>query len=137
MKKQDLFEKKEAIRYLFWGVVTVAFNYLSYLFLQAVMAYQIANLLSIVATKIFAYCTNRKFVFRSKSGRLDQVKEIARYILSRGLTGVVDFFGLILLTETILPDDRLGKIIMIGVTTALNYFLGKMFVFQRSESDEV
>lgn len=134
MKKQDLFEKKEAVRYLFWGVVTVAFNYLSYLLLQAVMAYQIANLLSIVATKIFAYCTNRKFVFRSKSGKFDQVKEIARYLVSRGLTGVVDFFGLILLTETILPDDRLGKMIMIGVTTVLNYFLGKIFVFQKSET---
>lgn len=134
MKKQDLFEKKEATRYLFWGVVTVAFNYLSYLLLQAVMAYQIANLLSIVATKIFAYCTNRKFVFRSTSGKFDQVKEIARYLVSRGLTGVVDFFGLILLTETILPDDRLGKMIMIGVTTVLNYFLGKIFVFQKSET---
>lgn len=134
MKKQDLFEKKEAVRYLFWGVVTVAFNYLSYLLLQAVMAYQIANLLSIVATKIFAYCTNRKFVFRSTSGKFDQVKEIARYLVSRGLTGVVDFFGLILLTETILPDDRLGKMIMIGVTTVLNYFLGKIFVFQKSET---
>lgn len=137
MKKQELFEKKEATRYLFWGVVTVAFNYLSYLLLQAVMAYQIANLISIVATKVFAYCTNRKFVFRSKSGKLDQVKEIARYIVSRGLTGVVDFLGLILLTETILPDDRLGKIIMIGVTTVLNYFLGKIFVFQKAEGDEV
>ncbi len=134
MKKQDLFEKKEATRYLFWGVVTVAFNYLSYLLLQAVMAYQIANLLSIVATKVFAYCTNRKFVFRSTSGKFDQVKEIARYLVSRGLTGVVDFFGLILLTETILPDDRLGKMIMIGVTTVLNYFLGKIFVFQKSET---
>lgn len=134
MKKQDLFEKKEAVRYLFWGVVTVAFNYLSYLLLQAVMAYQIANLLSIVATKVFAYCTNRKFVFRSTSGKFDQVKEIARYLVSRGLTGVVDFFGLILLTETILPDDRLGKMIMIGVTTVLNYFLGKIFVFQKSET---
>lgn len=135
MKKQDLFEKEEAVRYLFWGIVTVAFNYLSYLLLQAVLPYQIANLLSIVGTKVFAYCTNRKYVFRSKSGKLDRVKEIIRYILSRGLTGVVDFVGLILLTETILPDDRLGKIIMIGVTTVMNYFLGKIFVFRRSERE--
>lgn len=135
MKKQELFERREAVRYLFWGIITVAFNYLSYLLLQAVMPYQIANLLSIVGTKIFAYCTNRKYVFQSRSGKLDQVREIVRYILSRGLTGVVDFFGLILLTETILPDDRLGKIIMIGVTTVMNYFLGKIFVFRTSERE--
>ena len=135
MKKKELFEKKEAMRYVFWGVVTVGVNYLSYLLLQLFMPYQAANLISIVMTKVFAYCTNRKFVFRSQSGSREQVKEIIRYILSRGLTGVVDFFGLILLTETILPDDRIGKIVMIGVTTVMNYFLGKIFVFKSSERD--
>ena len=64
LKKEALFEKKEAMRYVFWGIVTTIFNYVSYFLLQMMMSYQIANLISIVATKTLAYCTNRTFVFR-------------------------------------------------------------------------
>ena len=130
MKIQNLFEKKEVTRYLFWGVITVIVNYISYLLLKIIMPYQIANLISIIFTKIFAYYTNKKYVFRSVTGVWEQIKEIARFILGRGFTGLVDFFGLIMLTELFLIDDRLGKVIMIVITTILNYFLGKVFVFK-------
>lgn len=126
---QYLFEKKEAARYLFWGVVTVVINYFSYLLLKLILPYQMANLISIVFTKIFAYYTNKKFVFRTVTSMKEQLKEIVRYIMGRGVTGIVDFCGLIVLTEFFLLDDRLGKIVMIVVTTVLNYFLGKLYVF--------
>ena len=131
MKIQNLFEKKEVTRYLFWGVITVIVNYISYLLLKIIMPYQIANLISIIFTKIFAYYTNKKYVFRSVTGVWEQIKEIVRFILGRGFTGLVDFFGLIMLTELFLIDDRLGKVIMIVITTILNYFLGKVFVFKQ------
>ena len=130
MKIQNLFEKKEVTRYLFWGVITVIVNYISYLLLKIIMPYQIANLISIIFTKIFAYYTNKKYVFRCVTGVWEQIKEIVRFILGRGFSGLVDFFGLIMLTELFLIDDRLGKVIMIVITTILNYFLGKVFVFK-------
>lgn len=132
MKVQNIFEKKEAIRYLFWGVITVVVNYVGYLLLKLIMPYQAANLISIVFTKVFAYCTNKKFVFQTETNLKEQVKEIVRYVLGRGITGLVDFFGLIILTELLLVDDRLGKMIMIVVTTVLNYLFGKLFVFRKT-----
>lgn len=129
MKVQYFFEKKEAVRYLFWGVITVIVNYAGYLLLKIFMPYQAANLISIIFTKIFAYCTNKKFVFQTVTDLKEQLKEILRYIAVRVTTGLVDFFGLILLTEVLLVDDRIGKVFMIMITTALNYFLGKVFVF--------
>lgn len=135
MKVQDVFEKKEAIRYIFWGVITVVVNYASYLLLKIIMPYQAANLISIIFTKIFAYCTNKKFVFHTETHLKEQAKEIARYILGRGITGLVDFLGLIVLTELFLLDDRLGKMVMIVITTILNYFLGKLFVFKKDSID--
>lgn len=131
MKIKKFFEKREVTRYLFWGVITVIVNYISYLLLKIFMPYQIANLISIIFTKVFAYYTNKKYVFRSVTGVWEQIKEIARFILGRGFTGLVDFFGLIMLTELFLIDDRLGKVIMIVITTILNYFLGKVFVFKQ------
>lgn len=132
MKVQNIFEKKEAIRYLFWGVITVVVNYVSYILLKIIMPYQAANLISIVFTKVFAYCTNKKFVFQTETNLKEQAKEIVRYILGRGITGLIDFFGLIILTELLLVDDRLGKMIMIVVTTVLNYLFGKLFVFRKT-----
>lgn len=131
MKIKKFFENREVMRYLFWGVITVIVNYISYLLLKIIMPYQIANLISIIFTKVFAYYTNKKYVFRSVTGVWEQIKEIARFILGRGFTGLVDFFGLIMLTELFLIDDRLGKVIMIVITTILNYFLGKVFVFKQ------
>ncbi len=127
----SIFEKKEAARYLFWGVITVLLNYFSYLFLKQFLTYQIANLFSIIITKIFAYCTNKKFVFQTKTNFKEQIYEIFRYIMGRGFTGVVDFVGLIFLVNVLSMDDRIGKMIMIVVTTALNYLLGKIFVFKK------
>lgn len=136
MKIKKFFENREVMRYLFWGVITVIVNYISYLLLKIIMPYQIANLISIIFTKVFAYYTNKKYVFRSVTGVWEQIKEIARFILGRGFTGLVDFFGLIMLTELFLIDDRLGKVIMIVITTILNYFLGKVFVFKQSRNSE-
>lgn len=135
MKMNRIFEKKEAARYLFWGVMTVLLNYFSYLFLKQFLPYQIANLFSILITKVFAYCTNKKFVFRTKTGLKEQIYEICRYILGRGFTGVVDFVGLIFLVNVLSMDDRIGKMIMIVITTALNYLLGKVFVFKKKPED--
>ncbi len=135
MKMNRIFEKKEAARYLFWGVMTVLLNYFSYLFLKQFLPYQIANLFSILITKVFAYCTNKKFVFRTKTGLKEQIYEIFRYILGRGFTGVVDFVGLIFLVNVLSMDDRIGKMIMIVITTALNYLLGKVFVFKKKPED--
>ena len=121
---------------MFWGVMTVLLNYFSYLLLKQFLAYQIANLCSIIITKVFAYCTNKKFVFRTKTNFKEQLSEIFRYILGRGLTGIVDFVGLIILVNALSMDDRIGKMIMIVITTALNYILGKIFVFKQKPKEE-
>lgn len=133
MQGSKIFEKKEALRYFFWGVITVLVNYFSYFLLKQFMAYKIANLISIVFTKVFAYYTNKKFVFRTKTNLKGQVMEVVRYVLGRGFTGLVDFVGLIVLVDVIRMDDGNGKMAMIVITTALNYVLGKVFVFKKED----
>lgn len=131
MQGSKIFEKKEALRYLFWGVITVLVNYFSYFLLKQFLVYQIANLISIIFTKVFAYYTNKKFVFQTKTSLKGQVMEVVRYVLGRGFTGAVDFVGLIVLVDVFSMDDGIGKMVMIVITTALNYVLGKVFVFKK------
>lgn len=132
--KSKLFEKKEAFRFAFWGVVTTLANYFSFFLLEKVMAYQIANLISIIFTKVFVYYTNKRFVFRTKTNWKGQVGEVFRYVVGRGFTGVVDFFGLIVLVDLMGIDGRIGKIIMIAVIMPLNYILGRVFVFKKDKA---
>lgn len=134
--KSKLFEKKEAFRFAFWGVVTTLANYFSYFLLQKVMAYQIANLISIIFTKVFVYYTNKRFVFRTKTNWKGQIGEVLRYVVGRGFTGVVDFFGLIVLVDVLGIDGRIGKMIMIAVIMPLNYILGRVFVFKKDKGAE-
>ena len=127
---------RELIDYGIWGVATVAFNMLSYLFFKLFMPYQFANLFSIITTKIFAYFVNKLFVFHTKSNIIETMKEMFRFILARALTGVVDYFGLIVLVNYLYIGDNLGKAIMIVITTILNYILGKYNVFVKNKESE-
>ncbi|MDE7199446.1 MAG: GtrA family protein [Lachnospiraceae bacterium] len=131
--KYKIFETREAFRFGFWGVVTTLYNYFSFFFLKQIMAYQIANLISIISTKILVYYTNKKFVFQTKTSWKGQVLEVFRYVLGRGLTGVVDFVGLIVLVDVFGVDDRIGKMLMIVIIMPLNYILGRVFVFQKKD----
>lgn len=124
---------RELIDYGIWGVATVGFNMLSFLLLELLLPYQIANLISIVLTKMFAYMVNKLFVFKTKSGIVDTLKEMVRFILARAATGVVDYFGLIILVEIVMVDSVLGKAVMIVITTVMNYILGKYKVFVKKE----
>ncbi len=128
-----IFEKKEALRFVFWGAVTTLFNYFSFFFLEMILEYKIANLISIVCTKILVYYTNKKLVFRTKTSWKGQALELFRYVLSKGFTGVVDFVGLIVLVDGFGVDNRMGKIIMMAMIMPLNYIMGKVFVFKKEK----
>lgn len=120
---------RELIDYGIWGVATVGFNMLSFLLLELLFPYQAANLISIVITKIFAYMVNKIFVFKTKSGIVETLKEMVRFVLARATTGVVDYFGLIFLVEVVMLEASVGKAVMIVITTVMNYILGKYKVF--------
>ncbi len=136
------FEKKrehilELVRYGFWGVITVLFSMFSYALFVKILDYKIANLVSIILTKAFAYFTNKKFVFKTNTNIREQIKEIFKFILTRGFTGIIDWVGLIVFVEVFLIDDIISKSIMIVITTILNYILGKYAVFNTKHIDKI
>ena len=72
---------------------------------------------------------NKLFVFKTKSGIVETLKEMIRFIFARAITGVVDYFGLIFFVEVVALDSGIGKAVMIVITTVMNYILGKYKVF--------
>lgn len=137
MELMDKIKKhEELIKYGFWGCITVLFTIVSYTILSYYFDYKVANLISIILTKVFAYFTNKMFVFKSKASGSEQITEIIKFAITRGITGVIEWSGMIFLVEVLSIDDFAAKIGMIFIITILNYLFAKFSVFKKTDRIE-
>jgi len=90
---------------------------------------QISNLFSWILSVLFAYFTNRVFVFKSKEKNLK--KEATNFIGSRVLTLLLDMVVMFLLVTMLGFNDKLGKIISQIFVIVGNYIISKLFVFKK------
>lgn len=133
---------QEAIDYLFWGGMTTVVSWGSYslfvLLLQDLDSVVFwANVLSWVCAVLFAFITNKLWVFQSKSWAADILfPELTKFLSSRIATGVFEMiavpalvaFGL---NQTIFGiDGMVSKVLVSVVVVILNYLLSKLFVFK-------
>ena len=138
--KSLLTKYREVINYLIVGILTTVvslgvFYACTNTFLDGKkqIRLQIANIISWIVSVLFAYISNRKYVFRSKNDKV--LKELLSFSASRLLTLVL-YMGLMLLfTEVILLNYNFSKIIVQLVIIVLNYILSKLIVFKRTLSD--
>ena len=125
---------KEIIRYIVFGASTTIVNIALYNAFILFMDYRIANLIAIILCKIYAYAVNKIFVFRSHCDTWRQwFQELFRYLLSRGMSGIIDYFGVIACVQLIGLDQSISKYIMTGVVIILNYVLSKLIVFRKKK----
>ena len=138
MKKiKELYIKyKEIINYLIVGglttVVSMGTYYasvLTFLNPENAIQLQIANIISWVAAVIFAYFTNRKYVFNSSEK--NKLKEASKFFVTRVITLVMDML-IMWLGVTILGfNDKVIKIISQVIIVISNYVFSKLFVFKK------
>ena len=151
-KIKELFKKhKEIIMYLIFGVLTTVVSWGSYALFEIVLGTvifnnivlsAIANILSWIVAVLFAYITNKLWVFESKSFKKDVVlKEFAAFVGSRLLSGVVEWAGvpllmLVGLNQAIFGiEGMLAKVIISVVVVILNYILSKLLVFKKKKEE--
>jgi len=133
---------QEAIDYLFWGGMTTVVSWGSYslfvLLLQGLDSVVFwANILSWVCAVLFAFITNKLWVFQSKSWAAGILfPELTKFLSSRVATGVFEMIAVpalvaIGLKQTIFGiDGMVSKILVSVVVVILNYILSKLFVFK-------
>ena len=84
----------EVLSYLIFGVLTTLLNILLYALFNNLFGYTAANswgnVLDNALCILFAYCTNRAFVFRSKTTGKAMVKEFGTFVSCRLGTMVLD-----------------------------------------------
>ena len=125
---------KDVIPYLFFGVCTTVVNVAVYwgcahLFELSTM---LSTIIAWIAAVLFAYITNRKWVFNSTASTRDEiVKEITGFFGCRIATGTVDWLCMFVFVEIFKFDDVVIKVLANILVIVLNYAASKMIVFKK------
>ena len=123
---------KEKFNYLVAGFLATVVSIGTYnIFRFFIEDYKICTVLSWICAVLFAYVTNRKYVFNSKSKRI--VKEFFSFIASRLFTLGVELLCMYLLVQVFSINDRISKVIVQVIVIVLNYILSKLFVFKKKD----
>ena len=137
--KQLYLKYEEVINYLIFGFLTTVVSVVTYLLFVNIffpnksdLDVQIANVLSWICAVLFAYITNRIYVFKSKSEGQKKLKEVINFFLSRIFTLLAEMASLYLLFSILHIDDAISKIISQVIVIVLNYVLSKILVFKKA-----
>lgn len=130
---------KEIINYLIIGVLTTIVSLVTYYLLTFSVLnpnndieLQIANVISWIVSVAFAYVTNRKYVFESKSK--DIKKELSKFVSSRITTLLIDMGLMFIFVSLLSFNDKIIKLIVQFVVIVLNYVFSKLFVFKKDNN---
>lgn len=119
--------------YIFFGILTTIVNFISYLFFTKLLEfdYRVGASLAWILAVIFAYFTNKFFVFEAKKTKgILLIKEFLSFLFFRALSYFVDILSIILLVEQFHVLDTLSKIIASAIVAICNYFASKYVVFR-------
>lgn len=138
-KIKELYIKyKEIVNYLIIGGLTtfVALgvyyvSVLTFLNPNNGIELQIANILSWIAGVIFAYFTNRKYVFESKNP--NKLKEATKFTISRLITLFLDMATMFIGVTLLKFNDKIIKLLAQVLVIVGNYIFSKLFVFKKTD----
>lgn len=144
---------KELIMYVFFGGLTTVVNWIVFFplryFLEAYwpslgsfwpgmesqLRVQIANAVSWCAAVIFAYYTNKKFVFKSKTDTKEEsIREFEGFVGARFLSLIIESVWLIVGVSALHIGENIAKIIGAVVVVIFNYVAGKLFIFKDKDA---
>lgn len=129
--KNIIQKNKEIIMYLVFGVLTTVVNIVVYYIFSNLlhMNYLFSNAMAWFLSVLFAYVTNRKYVFDSKNNQI--IKEAISFFGSRLATGIMDMMLMWFLANFNIVNDVVAKVVVNVIVVILNYILSKLVVFKK------
>lgn len=141
---------RELITYVIFGVLTTLVNWAVYtLLVKFIFAsagdfvrLTVSNAIAWVAGVLFAFITNKLWVFESKSFEAKiLIKELVAFVSARAITGVLEIFAPQLLFKIGLNqavfgiDGAVAKLIVSVAVVILNYVFSKLIVFRKKKKE--
>lgn len=136
---------KEVISYIIFGVLTTIVNIVISYILKAIFHIDgnIASTIGIICSILFAYFTNRKWVFHSYANTYkEKWIEFGKFILGRAFTMIIEIIGVFLLNDVIhsfygMFSDNIAylinKVLITIIVIVLNFFISKFFAFKETK----
>lgn len=138
-----LIKYKQLIFYGIFGLGATVINiFVFYLFRQAVGADLIvSNICAWIAAFVFAFVTNKLWVFESKNWKSQTArKEMKNFLIVRLMTLALDTFCMWLLIDVLAVYDLISKLTVNIIVIAANYMASKYWIFMNetmeSSNDE-
>ena len=138
--KKLITKHKEILLYLFFGVTTTAVNWAVYALMTAALHADmtLANAVAWVAAVVYAFITNKLFVFESKSMEPKVLlSEGVKFFSARIASGIVEILlptamVAIGLSGTLFGlEGGIAKAVVSIVVIVMNYLLSKWLVFRK------
>lgn len=163
-KSKSFFKKyKEIIMYIIFGIATTLVRWVTQWIFSAIfenilpkepidwwifhydsMVVFVATLISWILAVIFAFVTNKLWVFDSKSWKPSiAIREFWQFFLSRLITGIIEIGGVALLVglgfnKLVLPQDTMdATVLMSAIIMVLNYIFSKLIVFKEKDPEKI
>lgn len=136
-KIKELYTKyKEIINYLIFGVLTTVVNIVIYAIFARLFHVDevVSNIIAQIISILFAYVTNKIYVFESKSTKLkDILKEMVSFFGCRIFTAVLDTLLFSFMIKILLINDLIAKCITQVIVIVLNYVFSKLIIFRKKD----
>ena len=133
---KKLFTKyEELILYVFFGGLTTLVNIVVYWFCADVLHiyYLISNAFAWVLAVLFAYVTNRTWVFKSKKRGVSAIiREIMLFVSGRILSGLGDTLIMFICVSVLMLPGLVAKIAANVFVVIFNYIFSKLIIFRKT-----
>ena len=138
--KELYIEFKEIINYVIFGGLAMVVNFVSYFIFARVYHIDevISSGLSWFCSVLFAYVTNKIFVFDSKTnGKKEVIKECISFFLARIVSGILcDVGTFALMVDALHINDIVSKVVTQVMVVIMNYVFSKFIVFKKEKIQE-
>ena len=128
------FWNKEVITYGIFGVLTTVVNLIVFYIMANILNLEenFSNAIAIIVAILFAYLTNRKWVFNSKAVTLkEKLKEFGKFMIGRAFSMVVELIGFFVMFNIFGIQEFISKIIISIIIIIMNFFISKFFAFKK------
>lgn len=148
--KELILKYKELIVYVIFGGLTTVVNLVVFTLSGMALGderYLVSNVIAWFAAVIFAYITNKLWVFESKSWSIKVLlKEIPSFFAARVLSFLIEEFGLYVFVDLLsfneislkilsfeIGGELIAKVILAVIVVILNYVFSKLVIFKKKK----
>ena len=134
-KIADLYKAhQEGMRYLVFGALTTIVNIAVFMFIAKAfnLSTAICNSIAWIIAVLFAYITNKIWVFKVKKNSFKELFfEIVYFFLARVFTLVLETIILVIFVDKLYFNRFIMKIISNIIVIIVNFILSKILIFKK------